>query len=202
MIRTALASVSLAALSACTTVPADTPAQISLAQAEKRAIDGVMTDGSIPTDVRRVSIVVRDMDRSLAFYRDVVGLEVNYDAEVTLSGVALPVGEPNTRARLVLLNSNDPYVGWIGLLHLLDPPLADEPYPTRLSPGSTVIVLNTDDVPGRCAAAAKLPRVTMTSEPHLQIYPGRNGGPDIRVMGCNLLDPDGIAIEMNQLLDD
>ena len=40
----------------------------------------------------------------------------------------------------------------------------------------------------------------MTSEARLQVYPGRNGGPDIRVMGCNIFDPDGILVEINQLL--
>jgi hypothetical protein len=35
----------------------------------------------------------------------------------------------------------------------------------------------------------------------LQVYPGRDGGPDIRVMGCNFFDPDGILIELNQILE-
>jgi hypothetical protein len=66
--------------------------------------------------------------------------------------------------------------------------------------GGHVIVTNTDDVDGRCAAAAKLPNVTMTSPPRLQEYPGRNGAPPIRVKGCNFFDPDGTLIELNQLL--
>lgn len=155
---------------------------------------------SLPTDVRRTTVIVRDMEASLRLYRDVVGLKVNYDTVVETSGVALPAGPPGAKARLVLLNANDGWVGWIGLMQWIDPKLTTAPYPTRMGPGGVVIVMNTDDVEGRCKAAKTVPGVTFTSEPRLQVYPGRGGGPDIRVMGCNFFDPDGILIEMNQIL--
>lgn len=155
----------------------------------------------LPTDVRRTTIIVRSMENSLKLYRDAVGMKVNYDAVVETSGVALPAGEPGAKARLVLLNANDPFIGWIGLMEWLDPPLAERgPYPKRLGTGGVVIVMNTDDVEGRCAAAKKVPGVTFTAEARPQQYPGRNGAPPIRVKGCNFFDPDGILIEMNQLL--
>lgn len=155
----------------------------------------------LPTDVRRTTLIVRDIENSLRLYRDVVGLQVNYDTIVETSGVALPAGEPGARARLVLLNGNDPFVAWIGLMQWIDPPLADPgPYPRRMGPGGHVIVMNTDDVDGRCAAAARVPGVTVTAPPRMQEYPGRNGGPVIRVRGCNFFDPDGTLIEMNQIL--
>lgn len=172
-------------------------------QAANRAMEGVETDGSIPTDIRRASIVVRDMEKSLEFYREVLGLEVNYDTVVELSGVNLPVGEPGSKARLVLLNGNDPYIGWVGLLHPFDPPLegADDPYPTRLAPGTAFLVVNTDDAETTCDAAKNLEGVTMTGPTRLQVYPGRDGRPDINVRGCNVFDPNGVAVEINQLLN-
>jgi len=154
----------------------------------------------LPTDVRRTTLIVRDMEASLKLYRDVVGMKVNYDTVVETSGVALPAGPPGAKARLVLLNANDGWVGWIGLMQWIEPKLPAAPYPTRMGPGGVVIVMNTDDVEGRCKAAKAVPGVTFTAEPRLQVYPGRNGGPDIRVMGCNFFDPDGILIEMNQIL--
>lgn len=154
----------------------------------------------VPTDVRRVTMIVRDMENSLKLYRDVVGLKINYDAVVETSGVALPAGVPGAKARLVLLNANDPFIGWIGLMQWIDPPLeGPATYPRRMTFGGHVIVMNTDDVEGRCAAAAKLPGVTMTAPPRMQEYPGRNGGPPIKVKGCNFFDPDGTLIEMNQI---
>ena len=156
----------------------------------------------VPTDIRRLTILVRDMDRSLALYRDVLGLKVNYDAKITVSGVALPAGVPGNKTRLVLLNGNDPWVGWIGLMQYTDPPLpeSDRPYPLRLGPGGHVLVTNTDDAVKRCAMAKKVPGVQFTGEARLQTYEGRNGGPTIKVMGCNFFDPDGTFIELNQIL--
>ncbi|MEE4537136.1 MAG: VOC family protein [Erythrobacter sp.] len=154
----------------------------------------------LPTDVRRTTIIVRDIEKSLALYQDVIGLEVNYDTTVTTSGVALPAGEPGATARLVLLNANDPWVGWIGLMEWIEPEIPAGDYPRRMGPGDVVIILNTDDVEGRCEAAKAVPGVTFTAEARLQVYPGRDGGEDIRVMGCNFFDPDGILIELNQIL--
>ena len=155
----------------------------------------------LPTDIRRVTMIVRSVDASLKLYRDVLGMKINYDAVVTMSGVALPAGEPGAKARLVLVNANDPFIGWIGLMEWLDPKLPDPgPYPKRMGIGGHVIVTNTDDVDRRCALAATVPGVAMTSGPKMQEYPGRNGAPSIRVKGCNFFDPDGTLIELNQLL--
>lgn len=155
----------------------------------------------VPTDIRRLTILVRDIDNSLKLYRDVLGLKVNYDANITVSGVALPAGVPGNKTRLVLLNGNDAWLGWIGLMQYTDPPLADPgPYPKRLGLGGHVLVTNTDDAVKRCAQAKAVPGVHFTGEARLQTYPGRNGGPEIRVMGCNFFDPDGTFIELNQIL--
>jgi catechol 2,3-dioxygenase-like lactoylglutathione lyase family enzyme len=157
----------------------------------------------VPTDIRRLTILVRDMERSLKLYRDVLGLKVNYDAEIVVSGVALPAGVPGNRTRLVLLNGNNPWVGWIGLMQYTDPPLpeSDTPWPRRLGPGGHVLVTNTDDAVKRCGMAKAVPGVQFTADAQLQTYTGRNGGPDIKVMGCNFFDPDGTFIELNQILE-
>ena len=154
-----------------------------------------------PTDIRRTTIIVRSIENSLLLYRDVMGMTVNYDAIVETSGVALPAGKPGSKTRLVLLNANDPFIGWIGLMEWLDPKLGKaKPYAKRMTYGGVVVVTHTDDVDGRCAAAAKISGVTMTAPPRMQEYAGRNGAPPILVRGCNFFDPDGILIEMNQLI--
>jgi len=155
----------------------------------------------VPTDVRRLTILVRDVDASLKLYRDVLGLKVNYDAVIPVSGVALPAGVPGNKTRLVLLNGNDAWVGWIGLMQYTDPLLSDPgPYPLRLPRGGHVVVMNTDDAATRCVAAKAVPGVTFTADAHVSEYPGRNGAPPIRVRGCNFFDPDGTFIELNQIL--
>jgi hypothetical protein len=47
----------------------------------------------LPTDFRRLTILVRDMENSLKLYRDVIGLKLNYDQRLTVSGVALPAAQ-------------------------------------------------------------------------------------------------------------
>ncbi|MCA3254206.1 MAG: VOC family protein [Alphaproteobacteria bacterium] len=177
-------------------------AQSAPATPSGKAAAGVAAPAEkVPTDIRRITILVRDIDASLKLYRDVLGLKVNYDANITVSGVALPAGVPGNKTRLVLLNGNDPWVGWIGLMQYTDPPLPDTgPYPKRLGLGGHVIVTNTDDAVKRCEMAKKVPGVHFTAEARLQVYQGRNGGPDIRVMGCNFFDPDGTFFELNQIL--
>ena len=190
-----------ASLAACARA-ADAPQGASAAPAPAApAAPGVEAPKMrLPTDVRRATIIVRDMEKSLALYRDLIGLAVNYDTVVETSGVALPAGEPGAKARLVLLNANDPWVGWIGLMQWIDPPIPAGDYPKRLGPGDVVLILNTDDAARRCEMVKGLAGITFTAEARLQVYPGRNGGPDIRVMGCNFFDPDGVLIELNQIL--
>ncbi len=196
---TLLAAAATLALGGCISVTENTTTPQTAQPAG--SLSAVDTKDRAPTDIRRTTIIVRDMDRSLAFWRDTLGMKMNYDTQVELSGVNLPLGEPGSKARLVLLNANDSFIGWIGLMEVVDPPLDEPAYPRRLSVGSPVIVVNTDDVPARCAAAKAVPGVTMTAEARLQTYPSRTGGPDIRVMGCNVFDPDGVAVEINQLLN-
>jgi len=92
-------------LGGCTVAAAQTAPQAAGPPA--RTSPGVATPAErVPTDVRRVTMIVRSIENSMRLYRDVLGLKVNYDSEVTMSGVALPAGEPGAKARLVLLNGN------------------------------------------------------------------------------------------------
>jgi catechol 2,3-dioxygenase-like lactoylglutathione lyase family enzyme len=194
MNRTLLA-IAAFALSACSANAQKQPEMATSSPGVEKPVE------KLPTDIRRVTMIVRDMENSLKLYRDVMGLKVNYDTVLPMSGVALPAGEPGAKSRLVLLNGNDPFIGWIGLMEWLEPRLPDPgPYPTRMGIGGHVIVTQTDDVDRRCAEAATLTGVTMTATVRDQTYPGRNGAPPIKVRGCNFFDPDGTLIELNQLI--
>jgi len=154
-----------------------------------------------PTDLRRTSLIVSNIDESLKLYRDVLGFEVNYDAEVTMSGVALPAGEPGAKARLVLISTNDSWVGWIGLLQWLDPEL-DTPAPRRrMGIGDALLVFNTEKVDEHCDAVAALDGIHMTAPASNTTYPGRAGGDPIVVRTCYLFDRDGYFMELNKVLD-
>ena len=197
MVLAAVLALTVPAAAAARTVPA-----LAATQTGRSAAGVTAPKQRLPTDVRRLTILVRDMENSLKLYRDVIGLQVNYDQRLTVSGVALPAGVPGNKVRLVLLNGNDPFIGWIGLMQYFEPALpAKDPYPKRLEAGGHVLILNTDDAAKRCEMAKKVPGVTFTAEVREQIYPGRNGGADIHVMGCNFFDPDGTLVEMNQIVE-
>ena len=194
MKRLALSCVAALALAGCAAVGASGPqTAIAAPDAESQAF---------PTDLRRVSLIVEDIEESLKLYRDVLEFEVNYDTEVTMSGVALPAGEPGATARLVLLSSNDSWVGWIGLLEWLDPPLQRPgPVRTRMDIGDAVLVFNTEKVDEHCEAVEALPGVNVTTRASNTTYPGRAGGAPIVVRTCYMFDRDGYFIELNKILD-
>ena len=189
-IRHWLAATAAALLAACATPPTT----------NVRAPDASTQE--FPTDLRRTSLIVSSIDESLKLYRDILGFEVNYDSEVTMSGVALPAGEPGARARLVLLSGNDPWVGWIGMLEWLDPKLPAPAEPrTRMGIGDAILVFNTEEVDRHCREAAALSGIRVTAPASNTTYPGREGGPDIVVRTCYLFDRDGYFMELNKILD-
>jgi catechol 2,3-dioxygenase-like lactoylglutathione lyase family enzyme len=146
---------------------------------------------------------VQDIDRSLALYRDALGLKINYDQALTLSGPAFARGQPGRKARLVLLQGKDNWIGWIGLLQYTDPPIPPRagPAPTQLDIGSHVLVMAVRDAASACAAAERAPGVRIVVPAKVTEYPGRGANaPPIRIMGCQLWDADGAYLELNQAL--
>jgi catechol 2,3-dioxygenase-like lactoylglutathione lyase family enzyme len=156
----------------------------------------------VPIDVRRTTIIVRDMEQALKLYRDAMGLKVNYDAPMNVGSAAFTQGGKPRPIRLVLLNANDPWIGWIGLIQYTDRP--NHPrvrQPRHLGPGSHIIVTAVADAQKTCDAAALAPGVRMVTPPKISTYPARApGGPPIRVLGCQFWDADGAYLEVNQSL--
>lgn len=156
----------------------------------------------VPIDIRRTTIIVRDMETSLKLYRDGLGMGVNYDERMTVSSPAFAQGGPPRPIRLVLLNANDPWIGWIGLIQYTDRP--DHPkvkQPEVLGPGSHIMVAAVADAQMACDAAKAAPGVRMVVEPKISVYPPRiPGAPPIRVLGCQFFDADGAYLELNQTL--
>jgi catechol 2,3-dioxygenase-like lactoylglutathione lyase family enzyme len=156
----------------------------------------------VPIDIRRTTIIVRDMERSLKLYRDALGMKVNYDAGMNVSSPGFAQGGPPRPIRLVLLNANDPWIGWIGLIQYTDNPNRPRVrVPHVLGPGSHIIVAAVADAQKACDAAVLAPGVRMMSPTKVSEYPPRiAGGPNIRVLGCQFFDADGAYLELNQTL--
>ncbi len=152
-----------------------------------------------PVDVRRTTLMVRDIDRSLAFYRDALGLTVIYDQELG-GGVDEDGHDKEPTSRLALLRANDTFIGVIGLYHRYTDPEAPPPENRRPVSGDVILVINATDLEQRFDSISNTPGVTVHTEPELRVYPTPDGKGEIPVMFSAVYDPDGFFIEVNQIL--
>jgi catechol 2,3-dioxygenase-like lactoylglutathione lyase family enzyme len=168
-----LSALAVLALSACATPTARSP-EVQLSAAN-------------PIDLRRTTLVVRDIDKSLALYRDALGMTVAYDQELTSPG---------------LLKANNDFIGMLGLWQFLDQTAADKasPHKADFTPGQIVLLFNSKNLDSTFSRAAAVPGVTAFEQPHERRYPSPQG--DIVVRVSMLTDNDGHTIELNQLLSD
>jgi catechol 2,3-dioxygenase-like lactoylglutathione lyase family enzyme len=154
----------------------------------------------VPLDLRRTTLVVGDMERSLAFYRDALGMRVTYDNWVLTPRDAASREEADVARRLVFLQANDDYVGVLGLLQYTKPlkPVVDL-RGTAFHQGTAVLIFNLDQLDEAFAKASAIEGVTVVSEPELLTYPSYDGTSTISVKVSTVQDPDGFTIELNQL---
>lgn len=153
----------------------------------------------VPVDLRRTTLVVGDIERSLEFYRNALGMEVIYDNLITTPRGVDP-DEAERALRLVLLRANDNYVGVLGLLQYFKPvketlALAG----TAFMEGTVVLVFNLEDLNGSFERATAVPGVVVLDEPAPVSYPSYDGEGTIEVLVSSLQDPDGFTVELNQL---
>jgi catechol 2,3-dioxygenase-like lactoylglutathione lyase family enzyme len=153
----------------------------------------------IPVDIRRTTFVVRDIDKSLPFYRDALGLKVVYDQ--LIGGGVDADGKPRAPSvRLVLLRANDDFIGVLGLMQRLN--VATPPPPPvfqKAQAGQMIMVINVADLDTRWAKIETTPHIVIETKPTRVEYP-RPGGGVIPVIFSAVWDPDGNYIELNRLL--
>jgi catechol 2,3-dioxygenase-like lactoylglutathione lyase family enzyme len=180
-----------ALLAACATL-----AGVSLALAAP-----VPDNEQTPVDVRRTTLIVRNVDRSLAFYRDALGLKLVYDREIIRPGRENDPPGTQRRMRLALLRAYDDFVGVVGLLEYTSPRLPDVPNEAeRPGVGEVILVINAKDLDQRFERVRATPGVRVASEPQLTDYPSPDGKGAIPVRVSAVWDPDGYFIELNQIL--
>jgi catechol 2,3-dioxygenase-like lactoylglutathione lyase family enzyme len=147
--------------------------------------------------LKRTTLIVRDAQRSLEFYRDVLDMTVWYDDEIVLSGHGLAAGRPGDRTRLVILRAQDPVIGMLGLLQFIVPPLETAPVERqRLAIGDVVFVMQTDDVDAVYRRLAD-GGARVHAAPHVFEVRGADGHL-VRMISLSFWDPDGYFFEVNQ----
>ena len=129
-------------------------------------------------------------------------MSVTYDQIIIDPRDAKSIEESTRWRRLVFLQANNSYIGVLGLLQYMKP---EQPKSKRvekpLQNGSAVLLFNfVDDVRPRIEKAGKVAGARVHDQPVETSYPGYDGKSKIRVLRSVVLDPDGFAVECNQLL--
>jgi catechol 2,3-dioxygenase-like lactoylglutathione lyase family enzyme len=139
------------------------------------------------TTVHHSAICVRDVDVSLRFYRDGLGLETLMDHAFEGDWRAL-FDAPSNRLRSVFLG--DPGRPDVGIVELVafDAPAGDRAPAGRPAPGFFLLSFFVDVE----ASLARLRRLGLASEARRIEVPGPTGP----VAMATLRDPDGVLVEL------
>lgn len=154
-----------------------------------------------PVVLRRTTLIVRDIKKSLELYRDVMGMQVIYDNQLTRPRKDGQEGAQ--QLRLVFLKATHEYYGVLGLLEYYYGEEREEKEIRRegLSAQNIVLLFNSKNAEKNFVKIRELPGIEVLDKPHLVEYPSANGKDKIRVMVSMFYDPDGFLVEYNQLLD-
>lgn len=151
--------------------------------------------------VKRVTLWVRDAERSLAVYRDALGLGVIEDKRLEGAAIARMVGLEWARLRIVHLAPAGATHGWVGLYEIRDArPVALEalPAPTGFPRyGQAVVVLDTTAMREVLPRLRACPDVRFVTEPteYVKSTPG-DATPPGRYSEAIFFDPDGIPVSL------
>ena len=141
------------------------------------------------TGVHHFALTVSDAERSIAFYRDLFGLEVAADREVQGDYVEVITGIPGVHSRLVHMRG---YGVMLELLQYKNPPGAQQSRGFN-DTGSAHICFITDDMDADYA------RLTAAGVPVRSAPVTTTSGPNKGGRGIYCQDPDGNAVEVVQL---
>ncbi len=151
------------------------------------------------TYVKRTTFIVADAKRSIAFYRDVLGMAVSYDLPMNVTGKIIPAGVPGAKVHLGIMEANHKDVAKIGLLEWQDPPLEPPtlPYRKRMGVGDIVIVTETPDLDGVYARLQASKDCSSVCPPHDWSVPAPDGKGQVEMTTLSFFDPDGFFVEVN-----
>ena len=137
------------------------------------------------------SFTVADLDKSLAFFRDLLGLEVLFVRDVDTVYFGRIVGLPGCKVRAALLRIPGGQ-HHVELFQYLTPPVQTH-RPRPCDPGSAHLSFLVDDLPALYRTLHGK-GVDFVSEPVLI-----DSGPNRGAYGVYVRDPNGILLELFQL---
>ena len=147
-------------------------------------------------EIIHVGLTVTNLDRSIEFYRDILGMD--FKGEMTMEGPEADklFGHANSKARVAYLNaSNDVHCPPIELIHFENVPVTK--HDTDLfTTSASEICFAVDDIQ-KAYEDLKAKGVQFISEPQRFDFSDAGYGKSIAVY---FKDPDGIILELTQYL--
>ena len=140
-------------------------------------------------DMHHTGFVVRELETAVAFYQDIIGLEVTSRYERIGTGIDLVVGYEGAHLQVALMSAGGVHV--LELIQYLNPPSGERPTTERSVIGGTHLAFLVDDIASMFQAAVEN-GATRLNRP-AEVAPGRTA--------CYMQDPDGNWIELLEIAE-
>jgi hypothetical protein len=144
--------------------------------------------------LKRTTYIVADAEVAASRYERIFGWTRYYDAELPVDGRFPPVAPDGSRARLIMLQAEDPVIGMLGFLSYLD--FDPETRRTNMGIGSPVLVVSTSDAAALAKTARAVDGVQATGPVEWQV-PAADGQ-TITLRTVSLSDVDGLYFEVSE----
>lgn len=159
-----------------------------------------MTQASVGP-LKRITLWVRDIEASLAVYRDALGLSVLEDKRLSGPQIARMVGLEQADLRIVHLGPAGSTQGWVGLYAIEN--TAPQPMAALAEPsgfpryGQATLVFTTNAMQPIVARLRGLRGVRFVTEPteYVKTTPG-DATPPGRYSEAIFFDPDGVPVSL------
>ena len=137
--------------------------------------------------MNHTGFVVSDLEKSVAFYRDIVGLKAMEIRERDGGPISHILGYENTHIRIGELQYGDGHM--IELIQYVHPPGVERPSSERNFFGAAHIAFEVDDI--NATYEHMVSNGAQKLNPPMELVPGKKG--------CYLQDPDGNWVELLEL---
>lgn len=151
-------------------------------------------------NINSTTIIVENMEVSVAFYTEILGMEVCYDCVSESSANFLPIEGDGGLVRYVILKCGTSETGMLGVLQYLNPLLESPPaYEKYLKQGQIIFVSGTENLSllnSRISNAQEATKAYIHCAPQFDQVRDASGT-IVNLTTMSFFDPDGFFYELN-----